>query len=42
MLINEECNNYSKDGWRLTSIIPSLRSEGAVVRLLVTFERESI
>ena len=42
MLINEECNNYSKDGWRLISIIPSLRSEGAVVRLLVTFERESI
>ena len=39
-LINEKCNHYAKDKWRLVSIIPSLKSEGAVVRLLVTFERE--
>ena len=39
-MINEESNKYSREGWRLVSIIPSLKSEGAVVRLLVTFERK--
>jgi hypothetical protein len=40
-MINEESNNQSRKGWRLISIIPSLKSEGAVVRLLVTFERKA-
>ena len=39
-MINEESNKHSREGWRLVSIIPSLKSEGAVVRLLVTFERK--
>jgi len=40
-MINEKSNSHSRNGWRLISIIPSLMSEGAVVRLLVTFEREA-
>ena len=40
-MIDKECAFYSKDGWKLVSMIPSLKSEGAVVRLLLTFERES-
>jgi hypothetical protein len=39
-MIDKECAFYSKDGWKLVSMIPSLKSEGAVVRLLLTFERE--
>jgi len=39
-LMNEKCNHLAKSGWRLISIVPSLKSEGAVVRLLITFERE--
>ena len=39
-MINEASNDNGKEGWRLISVIPSLKSEGAVVRLLVTFERE--
>lgn len=39
-MINEASNDNGKKGWRLISVIPSLKSEGAVVRLLVTFERE--
>ncbi len=40
-MIDKECAFHSDDGWRLISMIPSLKSEGAVVRLLLTFERES-
>ena len=40
-MINEKSNSHSRNGWRLISIIPSLMSEGAVVRLLVTFERKA-
>jgi len=40
-MIDKECAFYSDDGWRLISMIPSLKSEGAVVRLLLTFERKS-
>ena len=39
-MINEVSNSNGKKGWRLISVIPSLKSEGAVVRLLVTIERE--
>ena len=41
-LIDRECNLLAKDGWRLIAKIPSLKSEGAVVRLLLTFERKKI
>ena len=39
-MIDKECAFYSKSGWRLISMIPSLKSEGAVVQLLLTFERK--
>ena len=41
-LIDRKCNLLAKDGWRLIAKIPSLKSEGAVVRLLLTFERKKI
>ena len=41
-LIDRKCNLLAKDGWRLIAMIPSLKSEGAVVRLLLTFERKKI
>ena len=40
-MIEKECSLHAEDGWRLISMIPSLKSEGAVVRLLLTFERKS-
>ncbi len=40
-MIDKVCALHSDDGWRLISMIPSLKSEGAVVRLLLTFERKS-
>ena len=39
-MIDKECAFFSESGWRLVSMIPSLKSEGAVVRLLLTFERK--
>ena len=38
-LLNNRSNELAKDRWRLLSILPSLKSEGAVAKLLVTFER---
>ena len=32
-------NKMASNRWRLVSIIPSLKSEGAVAKLLITFER---
>ena len=32
-------NKMASNRWRLISIIPSLKSEGAVAKLLITFER---
>ena len=34
-----ECNKLSKVGWRVISILPTISSEGAVSKLMVTFER---
>ena len=39
-LLNHLCNGHANDGWRVISIVPSLKSEGAVIKMLVTFERE--
>ena len=38
-LLNNRSNELGKKRWRLLSILPSLKSEGAVAKLLVTFER---
>jgi hypothetical protein len=38
-LLNVICNKYGKNNWRVISILPSMKSEGAVTKLLVTFER---
>ncbi|MDG0964379.1 MAG: DUF4177 domain-containing protein [Opitutales bacterium] len=38
-LLNKRSNELTKEKWRLISILPSLKSEGAVAKLLVTFER---
>ena len=38
-LLNDLSNKYGRDYWKLISIIPSMKSEGAVTKLLVTFER---
>mgnify|MGYP000063295724 FL=1 len=38
-LLNNRSNELAKKRWRLLSILPSLKSEGAVAKLLVTFER---
>ncbi len=37
-LLEKKLNEQSKDGWRAISIVPSMVSEGAVVKLIVTFE----
>ena len=37
--LDEECNKFSDNGWKLVSVLPSLTSQGAVVKLLVTFAR---
>lgn len=39
-LLNARCNEYAEDGWRVISIVPSMKSEGAVAKLMVTFERK--
>ena len=38
-LLNNRSNELAKERWRLLSILPSLKSGGAVAKLLVTFER---
>jgi hypothetical protein len=38
-LMNDLSNKYGSEHWKLVSIIPSMKSEGAVTKLLVTFER---
>ena len=40
-LLDASCNNLAKDNWRVVSIIPSMKSEGAVTKLLVTFEKKN-
>ena len=38
-ILELECNKLSKHGWRIISILPTISSEGAVSKLMVTFER---
>ena len=38
-LMNKIFNDYAKDNWKVISILPSMKSDGAVTKLLVTFER---
>ena len=37
--LDEECNKFSDNGWKLVSVLPFSTSQGAVVKLLVTFAR---
>ncbi len=36
-IIDQKSNEMSKDGWVLLSITPSLMSEGALIKLMLTF-----
>lgn len=38
-LLNKRSNEFGKKKWRIISILPSLKSEGAVTKLLITFEK---
>lgn len=38
-LLNARCREFADNGWRVISIVPSMKSEGAVAKLMVTFER---
>ncbi|MGY8714113.1 MAG: hypothetical protein ACKVJ1_09530, partial [Verrucomicrobiia bacterium] len=38
-LLNKKSNELGAEKWRLISILPSLQSEGAVAKLLITLER---
>ena len=38
-LLNKRSNEFGKKNWRIISILPSLKSEGAVTKLLITFEK---
>ena len=38
-LLNKKSNELGKKKWRIISILPSLQSEGAVAKLLITLER---
>lgn len=40
LLLNKCFNQYAADNWRVISVFPSMKSEGAVTKLLVTFERK--
>jgi len=37
VIIDQKSNEMSKDGWVLLSITPSLMSEGALIKLMLTF-----
>ena len=38
-LLSDKLNDLSKEGWTLSSIVPSMVSDGCVVKLLVTIEK---
>lgn len=37
-LVDEKCNTMSSSGWELLSVVPSLTSEGVLVKLLLVFK----
>ncbi len=39
VLLEGKLNELGKEGWRAVSIVPSMVSEGAVVKFIVTFEK---
>ena len=39
-IIDEKSNQMCNEGWELFSITPSLLSEGALIKLLLTFVKE--
>ena len=40
-LLSKNSNELSKEGWRVLSTIPSMTSQGAVVKMLITLERKN-
>jgi hypothetical protein len=38
-LLSDKLNDLSKKGWTLSSIVPSMISDGCVVKLIVTIEK---
>ncbi len=41
-LLNQKLNFYSDKGWQLAKLVPTMTSEGSVVKLIVTLHREKI
>ena len=41
VLLEKKLNVVGKEGWKAISIVPSMVSEGAVVKLIVTFEKHN-
>ncbi len=39
-ILTAELNSLSEEGWSVSSVFPSMISNGCVVKLLVTLERE--
>jgi len=39
LMLSENCNQNSKLNWNVHSVIPSLTSEGAILKLIVLYER---
>lgn len=39
-VIDQKSNEMSDEGWELLSITPSLMSEGALIKLMLTFVKE--
>lgn len=38
-LLSDKLNDFSNKGWTLSSIVPSMISDGCVVKLIVTIEK---
>lgn len=41
-LLQDKLNVMSKDGWTLSSIVPSMISDGCVVKLIVTITKVNV
>ena len=38
-IIDEKSNEMYQDGWKLHSVTPSLMSEGALIKIILTFAK---
>ena len=38
-MITTKSNEYSKNGWRLLSVLPTVTSEGSLFKVLLIFEK---